>query len=411
MKKMLFLLAVTTILVVTSIPSSEGHNITKILAQHPEFSTFNHYLTLTRLSSVINRRLTITVLAVDNAGMSSLLDKHYTLPTLKNILLLHVLVDYYGAKKLHQLTGGSSTASSMFQATGAAPGTSGYVNISDHRAGKVSFSAIDDAEGDSPSTPSSMFVKSVKEIPYNISVIQISGPLTSPIAEAPAAAPAPVNLTESMKKKDCALFAGLLLSIPDVEKTFDSGVDGGLTVFCPIDSAVKSFMPKFKNLTAEAKQSLLLYHGYPVYNSLQMLKSNNGLVTTLATEGAGKNYRFTIQTDGEDLTLKTKIVTATIKGTVVDQDPCAVYTIDKVLEPSELFKEKEVEPPAPEPAPAADAPKGQKEASSPALADGPDSAPADEKTADDNAAISRTVLSFGRLLAAAASAALVVAVV
>ncbi|KAJ0986701.1 hypothetical protein J5N97_005057 [Dioscorea zingiberensis] len=138
-----------------SIPSSEGHNITKILAQHPEFSIFNHYLTITRLASEINRRLTITVLAVDNPGISSLLAKHFTLPTLKNILLLHVLVDFYGAKKLHQLTGGSATASSMFQASAAALGISGYVNISDHRAGKVSFSAIDDAEGDSPSHPPS----------------------------------------------------------------------------------------------------------------------------------------------------------------------------------------------------------------------------------------------------------------
>ncbi|KAJ0982280.1 hypothetical protein J5N97_010535 [Dioscorea zingiberensis] len=76
-----------------------------ILAQHPEFSTFNHYLTITRLASEINRRLTITVLAVDNTGMASLLAKHFTLPTLKNILLLHVLVDFYVAKKLHQLTG------------------------------------------------------------------------------------------------------------------------------------------------------------------------------------------------------------------------------------------------------------------------------------------------------------------
>ncbi|KAJ0964281.1 hypothetical protein J5N97_029403 [Dioscorea zingiberensis] len=139
----------------SSVPSSEGHNITKILVQHPEFSTFNHYLTITRLASEINRCLTITVLAVDNTGMASVLAKHFTLPTLKNIHLLHVLVDFYGAKKLHQLTGGSATASSMFQASGAAPGISGYVNISDHRTGKVSFSAIDDAEGDFPSHPPS----------------------------------------------------------------------------------------------------------------------------------------------------------------------------------------------------------------------------------------------------------------
>ncbi|KAM0936479.1 putative fasciclin-like arabinogalactan protein [Dioscorea sansibarensis] len=394
-------MAATFLLVLAFLPSfSEAHNITKILAQHPEFSTFNHYLTITHLAAEINRRLTITVLAIDNSAMSAILAKHFTLPTLKNVLLLHVLVDYYGAKKLHQLTGGSATASSMFQATGAAPGTSGYVNISDHHGGKVSFSAIDDAEGDAPATPSSMFVKSIKEIPYNISIIQISAPLTSPIAEAPAAAPAPVNITESMKKKGCGLFSDLLFSSADVEKTFESNVDGGITIFCPIDSAVKSFMPKFKNLTSESKQSLLLFHGYPVYSSLQGLKSNNGLVTTLATDGGGKNFRFTIQNDGEDITLKTKAVTATIKSTIIDQDPCAIYSIDKVLEPHELFKEVETEAPAPAPAHAAKSPKGEKAASPPAPADGPDSAPADDKAADDNAG---SVLNSGRFLTAVAT--------
>lgn len=394
-------MAATCLLLLTFLPSSsEAHNITKILAQHPEFSTFNHYLTITHLATEIDRRLTITVLAVDNSGMSSILAKHFTLPTLKNVLRLHILVDYYGAKKLHQLTGGSATASSMFQATGDAPGTSGYVNISDHHGGKVSFSAIDDAEGDAPATPSSMFVKSIKEMPYNISIIQISAPLTSPIAEAPAAAPAPINITESMKKKGCGLFADLLLSTPDVEKTFESNVDGGLTIFCPIDSAVKSFMPKFKNLTSEAKQSLLLFHGYPVYNSLQGLKTNNGLVPTLASDGGGKSFRFTIQTEGADITLKTKAITATIKSTIIDQDPCAIYTIDKVLEPHELFKEVQTDAPAPAPAHAAKSHKGKNAASPPAPADGPDSAPADDKAADDNAGI---VLSSGRFLTATAA--------
>ncbi|CAN1180878.1 Fasciclin-like arabinogalactan protein 2, partial [Linum perenne] len=113
-----------------------AHNITHILAKHPEFSTFNHYLTETHLASEINHRQTITVLALDNAAMSSLIDKHLSLTTLRNVLSLHVLVDYFGTKKLHQITGGSTLSSTMFQATGAAPGTSGYLNITDLKGGK-----------------------------------------------------------------------------------------------------------------------------------------------------------------------------------------------------------------------------------------------------------------------------------
>lgn len=176
------------------------------------------------------------------------------------------------------------------------------MNISDHKAGHVTFAAED-----SPDVQAT-FVKSIKEMPYNLSVIQINSVLSSPEAEAPAPPPAPVNLTTLMSKSGCAAFAELLLSTADVEKTFNDSVDGGLTVFCPIDAAVKAFTPKFKNLTAAHKTAILLYHGVPVYYSMQMLKSNNGVVNTLATDGgAAKNYNYTLQNDGETVTLETKV--------------------------------------------------------------------------------------------------------
>jgi hypothetical protein len=149
--------------------TSHAHNITTILAKNPEFSTFNHYLTLTHLASEINRRLTITVLAVDNAAMSSLLSKHLSLSTIKNVLSLHVLVDYFGSKKLHQITNGTALTATMYQATGAAPGSSGYVNITDLKGGKVGFGAADNG-----GNLDAVYVKAVHETPYNISVLQIS---------------------------------------------------------------------------------------------------------------------------------------------------------------------------------------------------------------------------------------------
>ncbi|XP_020599032.1 fasciclin-like arabinogalactan protein 2 [Phalaenopsis equestris] len=387
-----FLLPLLLLLLSATSPSpTSAFNITKILAVHPDFSTFNHYLTVTHLASEINLRQTITVLAIDNAAMSSLLAKHLSLPTLKNVISLHVLVDYYGAKKLHQITHGSALASSLFQASGSAPGTSGFVNITDHRAGLVSFAATSD-DPSAPPSPASSFVKSIKEIPYNISIIQISQPLSSPEAEAPAAAPAPVNLTDLMSHKGCALFAGLLSADHDTLNTFTQSAEGGLTVFCPNDPAVKAFIPKYKNLTAGAKASLLLYHGYPVYSSLQELKSNNGIVTTLATDGgASKNYNFTVQDDGENVTLETGVTTATITSTLINQDPVAVYGVDKVLQPLELFKPEETE--APSPAPAKGKKKGKKEAEPPA--DGPDAAPADLAADDNNAATGRKSMIAG----------------
>ncbi|GAV68463.1 Fasciclin domain-containing protein [Cephalotus follicularis] len=356
-------LSLALLLLLLLFTTAKAHNITRILAKHPEFSSFNHYLTLTHLASEINRRETITVLALDNAAMSSLLSKQLPLYTLRNVLSLHVLVDYFGAKKLHQITSGTTLTASMFQATGSAPGTSGYVNITDLNAGKVGFGPEDNG-----GKLDAHYVKSLVEIPYNISVLQISQALNSAEAEAPTPGPKQFNLTTTMAKQGCKSFASLLTA-SGADSTFDANIDGGLTVFCVTDSVLKAFMPKYNNLTAAQKVSLLLYHGIPVYQSMQMLKTNNGIMNTLATNGANK-YDFTIQNDGEDVTLKTKVVTSKIMGILIDEEPLVIYKVDKVLLPRELFKPE-----------AAQAPKAEKEADSPE-ADAPDES--EDQTADSN---------------------------
>ncbi|XP_062107137.1 fasciclin-like arabinogalactan protein 2 [Humulus lupulus] len=347
--------------------TSHAHNITRILAKDPEFSTFNQYLTRTHLAADINRRLTITVLAVDNAGMSSLLSKGFPLYTIRNVLSLHILVDYFGAKKLHQISKGSTLTSSVFQASGAAPGTSGFVNITNLKGGKVGF-GVEDNDGHL----NSRFVKSIKEIPYNISVIQISQVLTSAEAEAPTSGPSELNVTSILSKQGCKSFADLLIAT-GADTTYQSNTESGLTIFCPTDGVIKGFMPKYKNLTAPKKLSLLLYHGIPVYQSLQMLKQNNGVVNTLATDRANK-YDFTVQTDGEYLTLETTVVTSKVTGTLIDKEPLAVYKLNKVLMPKELYKSTE-----------AASPKSSSDDSD-KDADAPES-DSDDQTADDNGAV------------------------
>ncbi|KMZ56627.1 Fasciclin-like arabinogalactan protein 10 [Zostera marina] len=367
--------------------SSTAHNITLILDGRKQFSTFNHYLSVSHLAEEINRRQTITVLAVDNAAMNELLRKHLSIYTIKNVLSLHVLADYFGAMKLHQITGRTALVSTLFQATGRAQGMSGFVNITNFRGGKVGFGA-EDNDG----VLDSFFVKSLKEKPYYISVIQISKLLSSSDAEAPTPAPSAYNLTVLMTKKGCKLFADLLAFHADVEKTFESNIDSGLTVFCPIDQAMRKFMPKYKNLTTDGKTSLLLYHGIPVYNSFQMLKTGNGEFNTLATDGTTRNYNFTVQNNGQGVTLKTRISTATITGTVFDDQPLVIFTVDEVLEPRELFKVKQVRTTAPAPT------KAKKSEEAPAEMDddsySPDSAPEDDDVVADESEGWR-VMSYG----------------
>ncbi|KAJ6724614.1 FASCICLIN-LIKE ARABINOGALACTAN PROTEIN 1 [Salix viminalis] len=199
----------------TATTFTRGHNITHILGKHPSFSTFNHYLTLTHLAGEINRRTTITICAVDNAAMSELLSKHPSIATIKNILSLHVLLDYFGTKKLHQIREGTALAATMFQATGSAPGSSGFVNITDVKGGKVGFGP-EDNEGNLDV----FYVKSLEEIPYNISVIQISKVLPSDVAAAPTPEPSAMNLTDIMSAHGCKVFADALIANPEASKTY-----------------------------------------------------------------------------------------------------------------------------------------------------------------------------------------------
>ncbi|XP_050380243.1 fasciclin-like arabinogalactan protein 2 [Argentina anserina] len=371
-------LSLSAVLLLLLSSTSQAHNITRILAKHPSLSTFNHYLTLTHLAAEINRRQTITVLAIDNAAMDAILAKHFSIPTLKNVLSLHVLVDYFGAKKLHQLTGGSTLTASMFQSTGTADGTSGYVNITNLKGGKVGF-GTEDNDG----KLNSFYEKSVQEIPYNISVLQISQVLTSAEAEAPTAGPSDVNLTSILAKQGCKAFSDLLIST-GADATFQTNVDGGLTVFCPTDAVVSAFAPKFKNLTAPQKLALVLYHGIPVYQSLQMLKDNNGLINTLATD-KGNKYDFKVQNDGEEVTVETEVVTAKITGTVLDQDPLVIYKVNKVLQPKELYKVVKTKKAKAAPSPKADAPSDDDaDAPSEEVADAPSEDSSEDATADDN---------------------------
>ncbi|KAG2633827.1 fasciclin-like arabinogalactan protein 2 [Panicum virgatum] len=318
------------------------YNITKLLEPYKQYSRFKEMLSRTRLAYDINRRQTITVLAVDNAAMSAL--DHYSLQTIRHILSLHVLVDYYGDKKLKKLAHGSTASSSMYQATGAASGMSGYVNIT-RKDGKVSFTT-DDADDTAKPT---RYVKSIKEYPYDIAVLEVSSIISSVDAEAPVPPPAPVDLVELLSKKYCKSFASLLSANADVFRTFNETKDNGLTLFCPVDSAVAAFAATYKNLTAKAKTAILLYHGVPDYFSLQLLKSNNGMVTTLATASENKDYSYDVQNKGETVTLQTRVVTSSITATVGDMEPLAVYAVNRFLKPKELFKVVEAPASAPEP--------------------------------------------------------------
>ncbi|TQD86028.1 hypothetical protein C1H46_028414 [Malus baccata] len=321
----------------------QSHNITDILSAFPDYSLYNSYLTQTRLADEINTHQTITVLVFNNAAISALAAKH-PLSVIKNALSLHVLLDYYDAPKLHKISDGSVLTTTLYQTTGHAPGNLGFVNITDLQGGKVGFGSA--APG---SKLDSSYTKSVKQIPYNISVLEISAPVIAPgILTAPAPSASDINITALLEKAGAKKFASLIVST-GVIKTYQSAADKGLTIFAPNDEAFKAKgVPDLSKLTNAELVSILQYHAIAGYSPIGSLKTSKAPISTLATNGAGK-YDLTVTTAGDQVTLHTGVGSSRVADTVLDSTPVAIFTVDNVLLPSELFGKSPS--PAPGPAP------------------------------------------------------------
>ncbi|KAF9661961.1 hypothetical protein SADUNF_Sadunf18G0003800 [Salix dunnii] len=163
--------------------TSTAFNITKILAQYPEFANFNDLLTQSGLAQEINGRETITVLALDNSSIDGLSGRPVDIA--RRILSAHVILDYYDQTKLSKLQKASTIVTTLFQASGIADDRQGFLNVSKTAEGIKFGSAMKGA----PLVAS--LVKSVYAQPYNISVLQVSEPIEAPGIENMAPPPPP----------------------------------------------------------------------------------------------------------------------------------------------------------------------------------------------------------------------------
>ncbi|PON37781.1 FAS1 domain containing protein [Trema orientale] len=336
-----YLFLCLTLLALNAVVSA--HNITEILSGFPEYSDYNNYLSQTKLNDEINSRQTITILVLSNGALSAITAKH-PLSVVKKALSLLIVLDYYDPTKLHQISKGTTLSTTLYQTTGNAPGNLGFVNITDLQGGKVGFGSA--APG---SKLDSSYVKSVKQIPYNISVLEISAPIISPgLLTAPAPSASDVNITALLEKAGCKTFASLIVS-SGVIKTYQTAIDKGLTLFAPNDEAFKAKgVPDLSKLTNAELVSLLLYHSVAGYTPKGTLKTTKDPISTLATNGAGK-YDFTVTADGDAVTLHTGVDSSRLADTVIDSPPFSIFTVDSLLLPTELFGKSPSPAPAPEP--------------------------------------------------------------
>ncbi|PRQ50304.1 putative fasciclin-like arabinogalactan protein [Rosa chinensis] len=182
---------------------SSAFNITNILNDHKDFSTFNDYLTRTTVADQINKRESLTIFVVDNGGMGSVTGK--SLDMVAKILSLHVALEYFDTSKLQHLpTDQPTLLTTLLQANGQATGQQGFLKATiggNSSEGGVTISSA------SSSDQSAHVVSSVTSQPYNISVIQISNAIMPNIISPPAAAPthlpskSPANSPKSASPK------------------------------------------------------------------------------------------------------------------------------------------------------------------------------------------------------------------
>lgn len=183
----------------------------------------------------------------------------------------------------------------------------------------------------------------------------------TPIADTPAPAPAPhhVNLTDLLSLAGpYATFLDYLIKtdvLPTLQTkanaTATDDLHGGLTVFAPEDSAFAAVDEgALSNLTSDQLRTLMLCHAVPRYLPLSSFAAlaASGPVSTFAGEcKVNVTYAAGRIRVASGWTSKAKLVSS-----VYSTPPVAVYALDSVLLPKQVFPaEPAVVVPAPAPAP------------------------------------------------------------
>ncbi|KAH8479605.1 hypothetical protein H0E87_000172 [Populus deltoides] len=175
-------------------------------------------------------------------------------------------------------------------------------------------------------------------------------------AQAPAApAPAPsgpVNFTAVLVKGgQFVTFISLLnktQTFNQIENQINSSSEG-MTIFAPTDNAFSNLKSGALNgLSQQQQVQLLQYHMLPKFYSLSNLLLVSNPVPTQASGQEGVwGLNFTGQSN--QVNVSTGLVEVQVNNALRQDFPLAVYPVDKVLLPEELFgaKPPSASPPAP----------------------------------------------------------------
>ncbi|KAG1339111.1 fasciclin-like arabinogalactan protein 12 [Cocos nucifera] len=188
---------------------------------------------------------------------------------------------------------------------------------------------------------------------------------------APAPAPpGPTNITKILEKAGQFTTFIRLLKSTKVDDQINNQLNNsntGLTVFAPPDNAFSSLASGTLNsLTDQQKVELIQFHVLPSFISMSQFQTVSNPLRTNAGDAYNGRFPLNVTTIGNGVNITTGIVNTTVSNSIYSDNQLAVYQVDKVLLPLDIFG-----PPAPAPAPS----KSKKKAVP--LAEGPSSTSSD----------------------------------
>ncbi|CAA6671540.1 unnamed protein product [Spirodela intermedia] len=176
---------------------------------------------------------------------------------------------------------------------------------------------------------------------------------TDPVAPAPA--PEVVSLTGILEKGSQYTTLLRLLKETQIGKQLESQLNNsynGFTVFAPTDNAFNGLKAGTLNkLTEQEQVALVLYHVLPRYYTFDIFQTASNPISTQAT---GNNGVFTLNitsTGPQQANISTGVNTTPINNALYKFFPLAVYSIEAVLLPSDLFGVRRTMHPSPPPPP------------------------------------------------------------
>lgn len=199
-------------------------------------------------------------------------------------------------------------------------------------------------------------LSSAQEINHAAAVTLATAPAAAATPAAPAPTPGSLNLSGILDKAGQFNTFLSLLKSTQVGMQLQSQLNNsqqGITIFAPSDAAFAALKPGALNsITDQDKIALLQYHALPNYYTFGQFQTVSNPVRTMAS-GNGGPFGVNVTAFGNSVNVSTGLVNTPVNSAVYSQNPVAVYQVDKVLLPEEIFG---VKPPAAAPTPEPGAP-------------------------------------------------------